>query len=360
VGFRIFLLISLLFFIAQVKSQQTEPVNIGLLIQNKESQAAKRGAALAITIANKNDGFKGRPFRLITRDMEGPWGTGSKQAVDLIFNEEVWALLGSHDGRNAHLVEQASAKSIVPFISAWSSDPTLSQAFIPWFFNCVPTDDQQAITLIHEIYSKRKVSKVATIADNSYDSNQSLKSFLKFLKKEGKVLPIMYTFEDYRTDLNILADEILKKEAECIVLYCRPSAALQIVRLFKERKMPQAVFSALSVINENELSEMELREFNEFLLIPAPKAAGVKAKFFREQYLQTYGILPGAVASYAFDGMNVLIEAIRISGSSEREKIQEAMAKIHFEGVTGLVQFDAMGNRQGIPVVSPYVTMPGK
>ena len=128
--------------------------------------------------------------------MEGPWGTGSKQAVDLIFEDEVWALLGSHDGRNAHLVEQASAKSIVTFVSVWSSDPTLSQAFIPWFFNCVPSDDQQAVALIDEIYSKRKFSRVATITDNSYDSNQSLKSFLKFLNKEDKVLPFMFALEE--------------------------------------------------------------------------------------------------------------------------------------------------------------------
>ena len=84
--------------------------------------------------------------------MEGPWGTGSKQAVNLVFDEEVVAMLGSHDGRNAHLVEQVSAKSRVVFLSAWSGDPTLAQAFVPWFFNCVPNDLQQADVLIEEIY----------------------------------------------------------------------------------------------------------------------------------------------------------------------------------------------------------------
>ncbi len=83
--------------------------------------------------------------------MEGPWGTGSKQAVELIFDEEVWAILGSHDGRNAHLVEQVSAKSRVVFMSAWSGDPTLSQAFVPWFFNCVFNDLQVSDVLIDEI-----------------------------------------------------------------------------------------------------------------------------------------------------------------------------------------------------------------
>jgi len=354
-----FTILLILIVIPFLSLSAQDTIKIGLLIQEKSGQAAVQGANLAVYRANKTRGMNGQFFRIIVKSMEGPWGTGSKQAVSLIWEDNVCALVGSHDGRNAHLVEQASAKSIIPFVSVWSSDPTLSQAFIPWFFNCVPTDDQQAVAIINEIYTNRSISKVATITDNSYDSNQSIKSFLKFLKKEGKALPFQFNFEDFTSDLILLAEEIIKKEAECIILYCRPSEALKIVRLFKERKMPLPIFSGLSVLNENELSQKELNEFNDILLIPAGTPSANKSKSFREQYLQTYGILPGVVASYAFDGMNILIEAIRISGSSEREDIQESLAKIRYEGVTGLFQFDAMGNRLDIPVVSPF-TVPGK
>ena len=131
-------------------------IKIGLLVQDNKSVEARNGAELAIRKVNAKGGIKGRPLKLIIRTMEGPWGTGSKQAVDLIFNEKVWAILGSHDGRNTHLVEQATAKTNVVFLSAWSSDPTLSQAFVPWFFNCVPNDRQQTAAFIDEIYNKKK------------------------------------------------------------------------------------------------------------------------------------------------------------------------------------------------------------
>ena len=61
------------------------------------------------------------------------------------------------------------------------------------------------------------------------------------------------------------------------------------------------------------------------------------------------------VAAYAFDGMSVLIEAVRISGSPEREKIQEALSKIQYEGVTGRIQFDDKGNRLGNFVVASFI-----
>ncbi len=122
--------------------------------------------------------------------MEGPWGTGSKQAVTMIFDENVVAILGSHDGRNAHLVEQVSAKSRVVFLSAWSGDPTLAQAFVPWFFNCVYNDAQISDALIEEIYIKKKFGKIAVVSDNSYDSGSTLKNFLKKVESNGKPEPV--------------------------------------------------------------------------------------------------------------------------------------------------------------------------
>ena len=89
-------------------------------------------------------GAMGYTFELLTRSMAGSWGTGSKKAVDLIFEEDVWTILGSHNGRNAHLVEQVTAKSQIVFLSVWATDPTLSQAYVPGYFSCVPNDLQQA------------------------------------------------------------------------------------------------------------------------------------------------------------------------------------------------------------------------
>ncbi|MDX1285295.1 MAG: ABC transporter substrate-binding protein, partial [Draconibacterium sp.] len=120
------------------QNNQKPPIKIGLLISNKNQTEARNGAELAVKEFNESGGFQGRKIELITRSMEGPWGTGTKQTVNLVFNEKVWAILGSHDGRNAHLVEQVIAKTHIPFVSAWSADPTLAQAYVPWFFNVVP------------------------------------------------------------------------------------------------------------------------------------------------------------------------------------------------------------------------------
>jgi ABC-type branched-subunit amino acid transport system substrate-binding protein len=76
--------------------------------------------------------------------------------------------------------------------------------------------------------------------------------------------------------------------------------------------------------------------------------SGEKGIVFSSEYKEKYGRLPGTAAAYAYDGMNILIEAIREAGT-ERENIQKAMAAIKYEGVTGTIQFDEKGNRKGTP-----------
>jgi branched-chain amino acid transport system substrate-binding protein len=351
-------IIPLIFFLLSlflpISAQKTDPVKIGLLIQDKTSLAARQGAELAIKMANEKGGLNGRPFRLLTKSMEGPWGTGSKQAVSLIFEDEVWALLGSHDGRNAHLVEQAATKSIVVFVSAWSSDPTLSQAFVPWFFNCVPNDRQQADILIEEIYNKRNLTRIATITDQAYDSNMSLKSYLQSVNLAGKNKPEQFLFDNFKEDLNILADRLQKAEINGIILFCQPAASLQIIRLLRQGKLNLPVFGSLSILNEDALSDRELQELSNIVYVPSGTLSGSKRLTFRQEYQKTYGKMPGRVAAYAFDGMNALMDAIRTSGSPDREKIQQALLKINCDGVTGRIQFDNMGKRLGSFVVSPF------
>ncbi|NMC36990.1 MAG: ABC transporter substrate-binding protein [Bacteroidales bacterium] len=322
-----------------------DDVRIGLLVPDKISVAAIQGAELAICEANKKGSLNGKNFRLVIRSMEGPWGTGSKQAVDLIFNEKVWVLLGSHDGRNAHLVEQAATKSIVVMVSAWSADPTLSQAFVPWFYNCVPNDLQQAETLSKEIFDIRKLKSFAVIYDQEYDSGQALSSMLRVLKADNRPVPLQLSYEDYQDSIQGLLDKIIGSKAGCVLLFCSPKVSFRLFTLVRNAKPDIPVFGTLSVLNEDELTESELKCFDEGFQVTSSEWNSQKCRDFIRDYNEKYGIHPGMVAAYAYDGMGLIIEAARRAGSNDRARIQKALSEITFSGITGNISFDARGNR---------------
>lgn len=323
-------------------------VKIGLLISDKNSKSAMQGAEMAIKKANKKGGYKGKPFQLVVRSMEGPWGAGAKEAVDLIFKENVCALTGACDGRNSHLVEQVTTKARIVFLSGWASDPTLSQAFVPWYFTCVPTDLQQADVLIDEIYNNRNIVRIAAVADSDYDSKMALESFVKRAAYAGKNDPLQLYYDNKSQDFNNLIDKIVKANVGGIILFGKPQASMKLIDQMKQRKINQPLFATLSLMDEDEFSDQGMKHYENIVAVSCGNMSKSKCLAFRSEYQKIYGSLPGAVASYSFDGMSLLIEAIRMAGT-DRENIRKYMSGMHFEGVTGPIQFDGKGKRLGAP-----------
>ena len=308
----------------QITERQDSTIKIGLLIQDNNSFAARQGAELAILKANETGGYQRKKFQLVVRSMEGPWGTGSKQAVNLIFDEKVAVIMGSHDGRNAHLVEQVSTKARLVFLSCWAGDPTLSQAFVPWFFSCVPNDLRQADALFEEVYNRRKLNKIAAISDNGYDSKLAMESFVKKAESKGKNVSLQLHYDFQNKDFNDIVSQVHNAVIDGIILFGQPSASLKLNRQLEQKKMNRTVFGTLSLLNEDEMQDNNLSDYKNMILVYPGNLSGSKGLAFRDEYLKTYGKLPGAVAAYSFDGMNILIEAIRKAGL-DRENIQKTI-----------------------------------
>jgi branched-chain amino acid transport system substrate-binding protein len=330
----------------KIHQEPGKTVNIGLLVQDNKSTAARHGAEMAVRKANEEGGFNGIPFKLIDLSMEGPWGTGSKQAVNLIFDENVVAILGSCDGGNAHLVEQVSAKAHVIFISAWSGDPTLAQAFVPWYFSCVPNDGQLADALTTEICIKEKINKIAVVSDNDFESKLALNSFLKKSKISGSPDPIQFLYDDTNQDFNVLTDHLIKADINGIIFFGNPASSLMIVKQIQQRKINIPVFGSLSVMGEREFEESEWKTFENAVLITSGQWFNSNGLNFSTEFQKTWGYKPGPVAAYAYDGMNLIIMAVKNAGAS-REQIQKYLKKVKYYGVTGTIQFDDRGNRIG-------------
>lgn len=346
------ILLALLIFIApnaravQNQKPSDKVIKIGLLIPDDKLVEARFGAEMAIDNANKFGGVNGHKIQLVTRSMAGVWGTGSKQAVDLIFNDNVWAILGSIDGRNAHLVEQATTKTRVVFLSAWASDPTLSEAFVPWFFNLVPNDNQQAASLIDEIYNQRKISKLAIISERDYDSEMAAKKFVTIQKTTAKTEPLHLFYKSDDKDFSKQLNRLNNSKIEGIVLFAQPQNSAKIIKQIQQISKAIPVFGTLSLMGEVEFKSVNIANYENVILINSENLFGSKGADFKKAFQNKFKKLPGAVAAYAFDGMNLIIEAIRISGR-DSEKFLKTLSAIHYNGVTGAIQFDAKGNRLG-------------
>ena len=348
-------------FALQYQNSLNEIIKIGLLIADSTSVEARNGAQLAIKELNEQGGINGRHIKLITRSLEGVWGSGSKEVVDLVFNENVWAILGSHDGRNAHVVEQVIAKTRVVFLSAWASDPTLSQAYVPWYFSAVPNDIQQANALIDEIYTRRKHEKLLVVLNHSYDSKMAWQSLRNEINKSGMVEPKAFFYDQTQDDFEEIISEIRNTNATAIILIGKPPQSWKFIDQLRLNSIDLPIFGNLSILGEGVFSERKIKDYDQVILMGSEKWLVSNSLSFQNRYFKEYNSTPGAVAVYAYDGMKVLMNALETS-KLNRDKIRESMLNNEVVGFTGTMSFDKRGRRintlelieiiDGIPVLN--------
>jgi branched-chain amino acid transport system substrate-binding protein len=332
-----------------LSSPTTAAIKIGLLIPEPEALAAKHGAELAIFEANQKGGYSGHPFQLVVRSTEGPWGTGSKESVSLVFDDEVVAIMGSLDGRNAHLVEQVAAKTRIVCLSAWATEMTLSQAFVPWHYRCVPNDDQQSTSLIQEIYKKRNITNVAIIGTEDYDSRKAVNSFIKTAALMKIATPNQYLYQSSAEDFQVALKEIDKNDIKAVVLFVNPTLASDIIPMLQKINKSPDIFGSLIVTDDQKGFDPDWDVIEGITLVSSGHWFTQEGIAFQKAFQEAYDYQPGAAAAYAYDGVNLIIEAIKKNGP-DRDKIIDTFTKINYKaGVTGEIRFDAHGNRIGIP-----------
>jgi ABC-type branched-subunit amino acid transport system substrate-binding protein len=109
-----------------------EEVRIGLFGPLKRTGAVsqglsmRRGAKLAIAEANAAGGHRGKPFELVFRSDDQIWGS-AREVTGLVYEDRVWAVMGSIGSESTHIAEQIITKAHVVLIGPASTDPSLTQ-----------------------------------------------------------------------------------------------------------------------------------------------------------------------------------------------------------------------------------------
>jgi branched-chain amino acid transport system substrate-binding protein len=334
---------------SQPSSENNPPaggtVKIGLLVPDQQSLTAEQGAALAIRQANQAGGRWS--FELVVRSCEGLWGAGSKASVRLVFEDQVSAIMGSLDGRNAHLAEQVATKTRIVFLSTWATDMTLSKAFVSWYFRCIPNDRQQAAALAHELYDKRKYHRVAIIATEAYDARLAANDFAKVTASMDVETPRQFSYDPPESDLAEILASIEECGTEAIVLFGDPDFASEIIPAVRQRGMNQMIFGTLALTDGLKATGPDWNTLEGVILVSPGHWFSDGGMAFQQAFREAYGYQPGAAAAYAYDGINVILSVIRRAGV-DRDRIIEAFAGTNLRsGITGEIRFDAKGNRTG-------------
>ncbi len=316
------------------------------------------GAQLAIDDANARGGYGGTPFRLMIHDdynnwqfgaeygSERPtasaiWGSPADEAVKMIYDEKDWAIFGSINSESTHIILRVALRAEIPIVNSASTDPTIPETYIPWYFTDIQDDRVQCYSLARRIFTEMGLKRVALLRVNNRYGRFGVIKFRDAARRLGHPVVIEQKFlpgdTDYRRALHIIQDS----RADGIVVWADEAQAAGILLQMRELGMKQRVFGSYRTLGDELLAQAgPAAEGFEAVFPYDPTRTNPKWSGFQQRYEAKFQEKPEQFAALAYDAMNALLDSICRAGLN-RARIHDALSQIYeYDGVTGHMVFD--------------------
>src|SRR5271157_5593175 len=333
----------------------SKTVNIGFLgpLENNYEapygQAMLHGAQLAIEEANARGGYgasatsHGRPYDLKVHNDSAQWGASSTEAVKMLFDEHVVAVLGSVDGASTHIMLRVSLKLEFPIMDTGTTDPTVTETRIPWLMHTFPDDRQQGYTMADYVFKQLKLKKIGVFRTQTRYARIGVEKFFDEAKRMGRVPPLEVKFDrgdhDFSTQLRMLQNAHI----EGLVIWGEAPDAARILKQMREMGMKQPVFGSSRMAYPALLESAGSAAEGVVTTAPLdPTRTDAQWQEFRKRYQAEFHMEPDAYAAYAYDGMNILIGAIEKKGLN-RGRIMDGLREYYgksYDGAAEREEFD--------------------
>ena len=319
--------------------QAQDTIKIGVItdrvgVSKPYAEPATEGMLFGANEINKKGGVLGRKLELLVEDDQSKPDVSAALARKLIDQGAVFILsvsLSPATQQQQTVTMEAKTPQMTPMNSA---DYLTTQLDNPYFWQTGPLGSTQIATLLAHARTKN-LKRVALITDNS-DLGQAIgKAFRAGLDKAG---------------MQIVDEEVVPLGAT--------TATPQMQKIRSAN--PEAMFVAGVVTATNVLIFKAYRElglkfpihasYNLSVPIYMTSAKGLingitfvdaydpdkpEVKAFVAAYKKETGKDSTNLHGYGYDGIHLVAEAIKKAGSTDKEKIREAMQSLTYQGVMG-------------------------
>lgn len=295
----------------------------------------------AIEQANREGGYRGLPFRLLSAWSENPWGTGIARLAQMVYSENVWAIIGSIDGASTHLAEQVVAKARLALLSPASTDKTVNLANVPWMFSFLPGDHQIATVLVDAFFERVGGEPFTVVSATDHDS-RVFTAELKAVLAERRVAPAYHLALHPGQDVSAVVSQVLASGSQAVLIAAGAGDSARLTVRLRQGGFRGPVFGG-PAMGRRRFGEVagSAGEGAVFPLLALPESSGFGGAFHAR-----FGREPDYAARQAYDAARLLLEAIQRAGLN-RARIRDSIAELSpWLGVNGTVRWDPLGQNE--------------
>ena len=236
----------------------------------------------------------------------------------------------------------------IPQVSPSATNPKYTQQGYKGAFRVVANDGQLGGALGRYAASTLKVKNIAIVDDRTAYGQGVADEFAKAAKAAGiNIVGRQYT-NDKATDFNAILTAIKGKQPDLVFFGGMDAVGGPMLRQMKQLGI-NAKFMGGDGICTEQLPSLSAGAMADGQVVCA-EAGGVEdsqkkgLEEFRAAYKKKFGSDVKLYAPYVYDAVMVMAAAMQKADSVEPAKYLPELAKIRYQGVTGLIEFDERGD----------------
>lgn len=343
-------------------TEEVGSINIGVVVSATGGSSVTgtdmwQAAVLASDEINENGGVivNGKKYKvnLVKGDDESSVQAGVSAVTKLITEDKVDVLVGGFSSAITYANQVVAAEHKVPYIITGASSPVITQRKdidTSYFFHHCPTTDDygdQTLLFVDEvvkpaIYQKynfsadRKLRLAVLLQDSKYGEGL-LDGIKKAITNRNLNIEVVAQEKfkmgetDYRAALttikaanpDVVYPAAFVNEQTLIVVQGRRDVGLNSLYLSVECNDDPAYYKGSEKWSEYSIQESRFGPY----AIPSGAVSGAVTKY-KENFEKRWGKAPGMMGASTYEGIYLAVEAIKKAGTTDKEKIREALASI--------------------------------
>ena len=346
---------ALALLLAGCKSPPAKEIKIGLITPltgdvKTFGESVKNAFELAVDEANQAGGVAGMKIVPVVVDDRNDPTEASNAANLLIHQQKVRAIIGSVTSKATIPVSDMAQSGKIPAISPSATNPKVTVADgnrKDFMFRSCFIDPFQGKVMAKFARESLGKEKAGVLYDASNDYSKGIAEYFSdaFKLMGGKVV----AYESYGkddVDFSALLTKVKASGADVLFLPDYYNKVGLIAKQAREKGI-QATMIGPDGWDSPDLVKVAgaAIEGSYFSNHYSPDDTRPEVVAWVKKYKEKFGQTPDALGTLAYDGTNLMLEAIRKANSDDPAKIREALASIKgFKGVTGESAMDDNGN----------------
>jgi len=312
-------------------------------------KSTQEGCELAVEEWNAKGGVLGQQIKLVYEDDKGDAAEGAAVWTKLIQQDKVVAIVGTVMSKVSLAGAPISEQYGVPMISPTSTNPSVTFAdgkLREFVFRACFIDPFQGTVGAKFAFDDLGARKAAAIFDVGNDYTKGLSEFFRdtFIALGGEIV----AFEAHATgatDFKAQLTKIVQAKPDVVYISDYYNDVALIAKQLRELGFTGPLVGG-DGWDSPDLVKLggEAVENGFFTNHYSKDDTRPEVQDFVKKYTAKFGAAPDALATLAYDAMNIMLDAISRAGSTEGVKIRDALKATDFAAVSGRTMFDEQHN----------------